>query len=131
MSFGLELEIQNVKPKVPTEQRGNVSRLSFSPFPFTEILAFENRLKARLLARFSDLEGSTPSLDAILRALQSVVDFGASVVIKVGQFYELKIDFDKKLAVAKGIADGRTKTFKLEDVRKYDLGAIWRKIYEF
>ncbi|MCR8433169.1 MAG: hypothetical protein NDP13_00110 [Crenarchaeota archaeon] len=131
MGFGLELEIRNVKLKVPTEQKGGISRLTSSPFPFAEILVSDDKLKARLLARFSNLEGSVPSLDSILRALQSVVDFAVPVFIRVGQFYELKIDLDKKLVTATGLADGRTKTFKLEDVRRFNLGEIWRRIYEF
>ncbi|GEM_PF-4375708 len=133
MSFGLEIEIKNIKLKNTTrvEQKGDIARIPFPPFPFGEIRVISpNNLRGRLLTRFSNIEGVTPTLDTILRALQAIADFSVPV-IKVGSFYELKVNTEKGLVVATGLADMRTKTFKLSDIKKLDLGKIWRRIYGF
>jgi len=133
MGFGLEIEVKNVRLKdnIRVEQRGNIARIPTPPFPFGEIRVISpNNLKGRLLTRFSNIDGTTPTLDTILRAIKSMADF-STAVIKVGSFYELKVDVERGIVVATGLADMRTKTFKLSEVRRLDLGKIWRQIYGF
>lgn len=133
MAFGLEIEIRNVKLKsnIRVERFGRKTKLSVSPFPFKEILLEEgNVLKGRLLARFSNLDGVTPTLNSILRAIKSIGEF-ERLTMKVGSFYELEIDSRRGIVTATGLADMRKKNFKLQDVERLELGKIWRKIYAF
>lgn len=132
MSFGLEIEISNVRLKehVRIEKTEKGNKLSFSPFPFSEITVQGNKYVGRLLARFSSLDGVTPNLNAILRAIETFAEYD-KLNLKIGSFYELQIDKRKGLVTAIGLADMRRKIFKLADIQKMELGKIWRKIYEF
>ncbi|MEX0569434.1 MAG: hypothetical protein Q6363_009830 [Candidatus Njordarchaeota archaeon] len=132
MGLGLEIEIRNAKLKehVRIERSENEYKLTVSPFPFREILVEGKNLKGRLLARFSNLDGITPNLNAILRAIETICEFD-NVKIIIGTFYELDIDKKRGLVVATGLADMRKKTFRLADIQRLQLGEIWRKIYQF
>ena len=132
MSFGLEIEIHNVRLKehVRIEKSEKGFRLSRAPFPFSEIIVEGNKLKGRLLARFSSLDGITPNLDAIMRAIGTIGEFD-KLKLRVGTFYELEIDKKMGLVTAIGLADMRRKIFKLSEIQRLELGKIWRKIYEF
>jgi len=132
MSFGLEIEIHNVRLKehVRIEKSEKGFRLSRAPFPFSEIIVEGNKLKGRLLARFSSLDGITPNLNAIMRAIGTIGEFD-KLKLRVGTFYELEIDKKMGLVTAIGLADMRRKIFKLSEIQRLELGKIWRKIYEF
>ncbi len=132
MSFGLEIEISNVRLKehVRIERSEKGHRLSFAPFPFSEIIVKGNKFIGRLLTRFSSLDGVTPNLNAILRAIETFSEYD-TLNLKIGTFYELQIDKRRGIVTAIGLADMRRKVFKLSDIQKLELGKIWRKIYEF
>lgn len=133
MSFGLEIEIKNAKLKehVRIERIGDKYRLTVSPFPFSEIFVHGKNLKGRLLARFSNLDGITPNLNAILKAIETICEFESVIKITIGTFYELDIDKRRGIVVATGLADMRKKTFRLSEIQRLQLGKIWRKIYQF
>ncbi len=131
MGFGLEIEIYNVRLKehIRIERGEKGFRLSHPPFPFSEIIVEDNKLRGRLLARFSSLDGVTPNLNAIIRAITTIAEFD-KLKLKIGMFYELEIDKRLGLVMAVGLADMRRKRFKLSEIQRLELGKIWRKIYE-
>lgn len=132
MSFGLEIEIENARLKehVRIERSESGFRLSRAPFPFSEVTVHGNKLKGKLLARFSSLDGITPNLNAILRAIETIAEYD-QLKLKVGTFFELQIDKRRGIVTAIGLVDMRRKVFKLSDLQRLELGKIWRKIYEF
>jgi len=132
MGFGLEIEMENIRLKehMRIEKSGEGFKLAYTPFPFAVINVQGKKLVGRLLARFSNLDGTTPNLNAILRAIETIGEYD-KLKLKVGTFYELEIDKKRGIVTVTGLADMRRKIFKLSDLQRLELGKIWRKIYEF